>query len=144
MSASWAAISSALAVITGRSKAEKSITVISIESRLIKRCFIKSSSLPGQATTMSMPLAFFAKRKTGDIFARFQENQTIRNFLTESTVTTLLNLLMVFIYFTIMFLYNVKMTLVDPLETAPPDQLDAGYYERKMRENIDNLAKALK
>ncbi len=62
--------------------------------------------------TLSLPFSFFAKRKTGDIFARFQENQTIRAFLTESTVTTALNLLMVFIYFTIMFLYNVKMTLV--------------------------------
>ncbi|MFJ4288858.1 peptidase domain-containing ABC transporter [Cupriavidus sp. NPDC089707] len=62
--------------------------------------------------TMSLPLSFFAKRKTGDIFARFQENQTIRAFLTESTVTTALNLLMVFIYFTIMFLYNVKLTLL--------------------------------
>jgi ATP-binding cassette, subfamily B, bacterial HlyB/CyaB len=62
--------------------------------------------------TMSLPFSFFAKRKTGDILARFQENVTIRSFLTESTVTTLLNLLMVFIYFSIMFLYNVKMTLV--------------------------------
>ena len=62
--------------------------------------------------TMSLPYSFFAKRKTGDIFARFQENQTIRAFLTESTVTTVLNLLMVFIYFTIMFFYNVKMTLL--------------------------------
>ena len=62
--------------------------------------------------TLSLPYSFFAKRKTGDIFARFQENQTIRAFLTESTVTTVLNLLMVFMYFTIMFLYNVKMTLV--------------------------------
>ena len=62
--------------------------------------------------TMSLPFSFFARRKTGDIFARFQENQTIRAFLTESTVTTALNLLMVFIYFTIMFVYNVKMTLV--------------------------------
>jgi ATP-binding cassette, subfamily B, bacterial HlyB/CyaB len=62
--------------------------------------------------TMSLPFSFFAKRKTGDIFARFEENQTIRAFLTESTVTTVLNLLMVFIYFTIMFLYNVKMTLL--------------------------------
>jgi subfamily B ATP-binding cassette protein HlyB/CyaB len=61
---------------------------------------------------MSLPFSFFAKRKTGDIFARFQENQTIRSFLTESTVTTVLNLLMVFIYFTILFLYNVKMTLL--------------------------------
>ena len=62
--------------------------------------------------TMSLPLAFFAKRKTGDVFARFQENQTIRAFLTESTVTTVLNLLMIVIYFTVMFLYNVKLTLL--------------------------------
>jgi ATP-binding cassette subfamily B protein len=62
--------------------------------------------------TMALPLAFFASRKTGDIFARFQENQTIRAFLTESTVTTVLNLLMIFIYFTIMCLYNVKLTLL--------------------------------
>ncbi len=58
---------------------------------------------------LSLPIPFFAKRKTGDILARFQENQTIRAFLTESTVTTLLNLLMVFIYFTILFLYSAKM-----------------------------------
>ncbi|HTJ92847.1 MAG TPA: peptidase domain-containing ABC transporter [Pararobbsia sp.] len=62
--------------------------------------------------TMSLPLSFFVKRKTGDVFARFQENQTIRSFLTESTVTTALNLLMVFIYFAIMFVYNVKLTLL--------------------------------
>ncbi|HYD62531.1 MAG TPA: peptidase domain-containing ABC transporter [Noviherbaspirillum sp.] len=62
--------------------------------------------------TMSLPFSFFAKRKTGDILARFQENHTIRAFLTESTITTVLNLLMIFIYFTIMFLYNVKLTMV--------------------------------
>jgi ATP-binding cassette, subfamily B, bacterial HlyB/CyaB len=62
--------------------------------------------------TMSLPFSFFAKRKTGDIVARFQENQTIRAFLTESTVTTMLNLLMVFIYFSILFIYNVKLTLL--------------------------------
>jgi len=62
--------------------------------------------------TLSLPYSFFAKRKTGDIFARFQENQTIRAFLTESSVTTVLNLLMIFIYFSVMFLYNVKLTLL--------------------------------
>jgi ATP-binding cassette subfamily B protein len=61
---------------------------------------------------LSLPMSFFAKRRTGDIFARFQENQTIRAFLTESTVTTVLNLLMVFIYFTILFLYNAKLTFL--------------------------------
>jgi ATP-binding cassette subfamily B protein len=60
----------------------------------------------------SLPYAFFAKRKTGDIFARFEENQTIRAFLTESTVTTVLNVLMIFIYFTVLFLYNVRLTLL--------------------------------
>jgi ATP-binding cassette subfamily B protein len=62
--------------------------------------------------TLSLPYSFFAKRKTGDIFARFQENQTIRAFLTESTITTVLNLLMIFIYFSVLFLYNVKLTLL--------------------------------
>ncbi|MFA7388158.1 MAG: cysteine peptidase family C39 domain-containing protein, partial [Thiohalobacteraceae bacterium] len=61
---------------------------------------------------LTLPIPFFAKRKTGDIYARFQENQTIRAFLTESTITTVLNLLMVFIYFSILFLYSVKMTLL--------------------------------
>jgi ATP-binding cassette, subfamily B, bacterial HlyB/CyaB len=61
---------------------------------------------------LSLPYSFFAKRKTGDIFARFEENQTIRAFLTESTISTVLNLLMIFIYFTVMFLYNVKLTLL--------------------------------
>ena len=62
--------------------------------------------------TLSLPYSFFAKRKTGDIFARFQENQTIRAFLTESTISTVLNLLMIFIYFTVLFFYNVKLTLL--------------------------------
>jgi ABC-type Zn uptake system ZnuABC Zn-binding protein ZnuA len=36
-----------------------------------------------------------------------------------------------------------KLVEVDPLETVSPgDTLDAGWYERKMRENIDHLAGA--
>ncbi len=33
---------------------------------------------------------------------------------------------------------------IDPLETCRPDELDAGWYERKMRANLEALAKALK
>jgi ATP-binding cassette, subfamily B, bacterial HlyB/CyaB len=62
--------------------------------------------------TLSLPYSFFAKRQTGDIFARFQENQTIRAFLTESTITTVLNVLTVFIYLTVLFVYNVTLTLL--------------------------------
>ncbi|MGK0223471.1 MAG: subfamily B ATP-binding cassette protein HlyB/CyaB [Limisphaerales bacterium] len=62
--------------------------------------------------TLALPLSFFNTRRTGDIFARFQENLTVRSFLTESTITTVLNVLMTFIYFTVMFLYNVKLTML--------------------------------
>jgi ABC-type Zn uptake system ZnuABC Zn-binding protein ZnuA len=33
---------------------------------------------------------------------------------------------------------------IDPLETCRPDELDAGWYERKMRENLEALARAMK
>jgi ABC-type Zn uptake system ZnuABC Zn-binding protein ZnuA len=39
---------------------------------------------------------------------------------------------------------DVVFAEVDPIETAEPDQLKPDYYEKKMRENIDNLAKTLK
>jgi ATP-binding cassette subfamily B protein len=61
---------------------------------------------------LSLPLPFFTNRRTGDIFARFQENETIRAFMTESSISTLLNILMVFLYFGVLFMYNVKMTLL--------------------------------
>lgn len=62
--------------------------------------------------TLSLPLSFFNRRKTGDVFARFQENETIRDFLTESTISTLLNLLMVFVYFTVLFAYSPSLSLL--------------------------------
>jgi zinc transport system substrate-binding protein len=38
---------------------------------------------------------------------------------------------------------NAAFVVVDPLETADPSDLDAGWYERKMRENLANLAEKL-
>ena len=61
---------------------------------------------------LSMPIDFFAKRKTGDILARFQENETVRQFMTESSIGTILNSIMVVIYLGVMFQYNVTLTLV--------------------------------
>ena len=39
---------------------------------------------------------------------------------------------------------DAEFVMVDPLETAPVSELDAGYYERKMRENLRRLADQLK
>ncbi len=78
--------------------------------------------------TFSLPVSFFAKRKTGDIFARFQENETIRSFLTSSTISTVLNVLMIFIYFIVLFLYNVKMTLLLILFVTPILTFNGSHY----------------
>jgi len=69
--------------------------------------------------SLSLPISFFAKRKTGDIFARFQENETIRSFLTESTMSTILNLMMVVIYLTILFFYSTLLTSVLLIMVVP-------------------------
>jgi ATP-binding cassette subfamily B protein len=69
--------------------------------------------------TLLLPLSFFQTRRTGDIFARFQENQTVRSFLTQSTISTLLNVIMVFVFFVVLFLYSVKLTAVLLLMLVP-------------------------
>ena len=60
----------------------------------------------------SLPVDFFARRKTGDINARFQENETIRQFMTESSIGTVLNAIMVFVYIIVLFKYSVSLTFV--------------------------------
>ncbi|QTA80596.1 Leukotoxin translocation ATP-binding protein [Desulfonema limicola] len=61
---------------------------------------------------LSLPVSFFTMRKVGDIIARFHENNTIRRFMTEGSISTVLNTLMLFTYFTVMFIYNAELTLI--------------------------------
>jgi ATP-binding cassette subfamily B protein len=61
---------------------------------------------------LSLPLSFFARRKTGDIIARFHENHTIRRFMTQGSISTILNAVMLFTYFTVMFFYNATLSMM--------------------------------
>lgn len=61
---------------------------------------------------LSLPMDFFLKRNKGEILARFGENQKVRAILTGSSVTVVLNMLMLVIYFLMMFAYNAQMALV--------------------------------
>jgi subfamily B ATP-binding cassette protein HlyB/CyaB len=72
---------------------------------------------------MSLPVDFFVKRKTGDIVARFRENIVIREFMTESSIGTGINTVMVLIYLVVLFQYNAQLTwlllgLLAPLMTT--------------------------
>jgi ABC-type Zn uptake system ZnuABC Zn-binding protein ZnuA len=39
---------------------------------------------------------------------------------------------------------DAALVVIDPLETCRPDELDAGWYERKMRANLEALNRAMK
>ena len=60
---------------------------------------------------MRMPLGYFSKRPVGEVSSRLNELENIRNFLTGTALTVLLDSVFSVIYILIMLLYSVKLTL---------------------------------
>ncbi|PPS41577.1 type I secretion system permease/ATPase [Chroococcidiopsis sp. TS-821] len=61
---------------------------------------------------MRLPLAYFESRRVGDTAARVQELQNIREFLTGTTLTVVLDSLFVVMYLALMFYYSIPLTWV--------------------------------
>jgi len=61
---------------------------------------------------LALPLNYFKVRKIGDFIARFGENQKIRNFLTETALTIVLDAILIIVYLCLMFYYNAKLTIL--------------------------------
>jgi len=59
-----------------------------------------------------LPLAYFETRAAGQTVARVRELETIRGFLTGQGLTSLLDLVFTVVFFAVMFLYSVNLTLV--------------------------------
>jgi len=59
---------------------------------------------------LSLPMKFFQGRQIGDILTRFGENQKIRGILAGSTITVILNTLMLVVYFMMMRIYSPTLT----------------------------------
>ena len=60
----------------------------------------------------ALPLAYFQARRVGDSVARVRELENIRNFLTSSALTLLIDLFFTFVFLGVMFLYSPLLTLV--------------------------------
>jgi HlyB family type I secretion system ABC transporter len=67
----------------------------------------------------SLPLNYFDTRQVGDITSRMQENYKIRSFITGETLGLLLDIMSVFVYVSLMFVYSWKLALL-VLVTIPP------------------------
>lgn len=61
---------------------------------------------------LSLPMKFFYSRKTGDIITRFGENSKVRAILSGSAITTVLNVIMVVVYLSMMFAYSSSLSFV--------------------------------
>jgi len=61
---------------------------------------------------MSLPIAYFQSRRIGDSVARVRELEQIRNFLTSSALTLLLDLLFSFVFIGVMLWYSPTLSVI--------------------------------
>lgn len=60
----------------------------------------------------SLPLVYFHTRRVGETVARMRELESIRRFLTESSLTLVLDVLFGFVFLSVMFYYSVALSLI--------------------------------
>lgn len=59
-----------------------------------------------------LPLPYFIARRVGTTVARVHELDSIRNFITSSALTLVIDLFFTVVFFAVMCLYSVKLTLI--------------------------------
>ncbi len=64
------------------------------------------------AHLVRLPISYFDRRPAGIIVTRAREIETVRRFLTDQSLTSVIDLLFLFIYIGVLFLYSAKLTLV--------------------------------
>jgi len=61
---------------------------------------------------LALPLAYFQARRVGDSVARVRELENIRNFLTSSALTLLIDLFFTFVFLGVMYFYSPLLTWI--------------------------------
>lgn len=61
---------------------------------------------------LALPLSYFECRRVGDSVARVRELDTIREFLTSSSITLVIDVLFTFVFLAVMYLYSPTLLLV--------------------------------
>lgn len=61
---------------------------------------------------LNLPLAYFEQRRVGDTVARVRELETIREFLTSSAATLVIDLLFTFVFLAVMYFYSPVLLIV--------------------------------
>ena len=64
------------------------------------------------AHLVRLPISYFDRRPAGIIVTRAREIETVRRFLTDQSLTSVVDLMFLFIYIAVLMLYSAKLTLV--------------------------------
>ena len=89
---------------------------------------------------MALPLGYFKARRIGDFLTRFGENIKIRNFLTNTALTLLLDTVLIVVYLSVMAYYNVQMTVIVLLLIPLLIAMTAIFTPILRRLNIDSFS----
>lgn len=83
-----------------------------------------------------LPMAYFQARRVGDSVARVRELETIREFLTSSALTVVLDLFFAVVFLGVMFLYSPWLLLI-VLITLPLYALVLWFVTPLLRQRLD-------
>jgi len=61
---------------------------------------------------IALPIGYFESRRTGDSVARVRELENIRNFLTSSALTLVIDIFFTFVFLAVMFYYSAALTWI--------------------------------
>lgn len=85
---------------------------------------------------LNLPLAYFEARRVGDIAMRVRQLETIREFLTNASLSVLVDPLFTVVFLAVMFIYSVKLFLLSIL-TIPAYFAVAFFITRPLRARIE-------
>ncbi|WP_053981910.1 type I secretion system permease/ATPase [Marinagarivorans algicola] len=89
---------------------------------------------------LSLPLAYFEARQVGQNVARVRELDTIRNFITGTALTLIIDLSFVFIFIAVMWYYSPQLTWI-VLATIPLYILLSLFITPMLRHRLDQKFK---
>ncbi len=85
---------------------------------------------------LGLPMAYFEARRVGDIAMRVRQLETIREFLTNASLTVLVDPLFTVVFLVVMFFYSFKLFLISIL-TIPAYFAVAFFITKPLRSRIE-------
>lgn len=85
---------------------------------------------------LRLPLSYFQSRRVGDSVARVRELETIREFLTSSSVTLFIDIFFIFVFLGVMYLYSSTLLII-VLISLPIYVIISAFITPPLRRRLD-------